>query len=138
MKNAPFHMSLPCLSISKTADFYIGLIGAELGRNSSRWLDINLFGNQVTFTKAGNFNFAFKTYKFEETVLPSFHFGVIVDEITWNQLHTKLIKSQYGLITEVVFLKDKVGEHKSFFIQDPNGHMVEFKCFKKQQEVFVP
>jgi len=137
MKNAPFHMSLPCLSISKTKDFYVDVIGAELGRHSSRWLDINLFGNQITFTKAGNFNFTFKTYKFEDTVLPSFHFGVVVDKAPWNKLHAQLTKSEYELTTEVVFLKNKIGEHRSFFIQDPNGHMLEFKCFKRQKEMFL-
>lgn len=136
MKNAPFHLSLPCLSISKTEDFYVNVIGARLGRHSSRWLDIDLFGNQITFTRAGDFNFAFKTYKFENTVLPAFHFGIIVDKETWDQLHNKLVQSEYELSTEVVFLKDCKGEHHSFFIQDPNGHMVEFKSFRKQEEMF--
>ena len=27
--------------------------------------------------------------------------------------------------TEATFMQDKVGEHLSFFIQDPNGYMVE-------------
>lgn len=137
MKNAPFHLSLPCLSISKTEDFYVDVIGARLGRHSSRWLDIDLFGNQITFTKAGNFNFSFKTYKFEDTVLPAFHFGIIVDKDTWDQLYAKLVLSEYELTTEVVFLKDRTGEHHSFFIQDPNGHMVEFKSFRKQEEMFL-
>ncbi len=136
MKNSPFHLALPCLSISKTEDFYVSLLGANLGRNASRWLDIDLFGNQITFTKAGNFSFSFKTYKFEDTVLPSFHFGVVVDNGTWDQLYTKLSNSDYEHTKEVVFLKDKTGEHKSFFIQDPNGHNVEFKCFSNPKEIF--
>ncbi|MCM4167519.1 Metallothiol transferase FosB [Arenibacter antarcticus] len=137
MKNVPFHMSLPCLSISKTEDFYVNMIGAEIGRHSPRWLDVNLFGNQITFTKAGSFNFTFKTYKFENTVLPSFHFGIIVDKSTWEGLYAKLAKSEFDVMAEVVFLKDRKGEHKSFFIQDPNGHTLEFKCFKKQKEMFL-
>ena len=137
MKNAPFHLSLPCLSISKTEDFYVDVIGARLGRHSSRWLDVDLFGNQITFTKAGSFNFAFKTYKFEDTVLPAFHFGIIVDKGTWDELYAKLARSEYELTTEVVFLKDRTGEHHSFFIQDPNGHTVEFKSFREQEEMFL-
>ena len=136
MKQAPFHLSLPCLSISKTEDFYVDVVGARLGRHSSRWLDIDLFGNQITFTKAGSFNFAFKTYKFEDTVLPAFHFGIIVEKDIWDQLYGKLTRSEYELTTEVVFLKDRIGEHRSFFIQDPNGHTVEFKCFREQGEMF--
>ncbi len=129
-------MSLPCTSISKTQDFYIDVIGANLGRHSSRWLDIDLFGNQITFTKAGEFNFTYRSYKFEDSVLPAFHFGVIIDRVTWNGVYQKLISSQYEITTEVTFLVGKTGEHVSFFIQDPNGHMVEFKSFKNANEMF--
>lgn len=136
MKNASFHMSMPCYSVSKTKDFYIDVIGAELGRNSTQWVDINLFGNQITFTKAGEFNFVYRTYKFENTVLPAFHFGVIVDKDTWNSLYEKLRVTKYEIIQEVTFLKGKLGEHTSFFIQDPNGHMLEFKTFKDHKDMF--
>jgi len=136
MKKAPFHLSLPCSSISKTEDFYVDVIGASLGRHSSRWLDIDLFGNQITFTKSGDFNFAYRSYKFEESVLPAFHFGVIVHHDTWEVLYNRLSASEYDITTETTFLKDKVGEHVSFFIQDPNGHMVEFKSFRDQKEMF--
>ncbi len=137
MKNAPFHISLPCSSINRTKEFYVNTIGAELGRNSFLWLDINLFGNQITFTKSGDYKFSFKSYKFGDTVLPSFHFGVIVDRETWGRLYNKLSASEYGLTTEATFLKDKTGEHSSFFIEDPNGHMVEFKSFRDQGEMFA-
>lgn len=136
MKTARFHLSLPCSSISKTEDFYIDVIGAGLGRHTSRWLDVDLFGNQITFTKSGEFNFAYRSYKFEDAVLPSFHFGIIVDRGTWDTIHHRLLASEYEITTEVTFLKDKTGEHVSFFIQDPNGHMVEFKSFREQREMF--
>ena len=41
------------------------------------------------------------------------------------------------IITLIVnFLKDKIGEHHSFFVNDPNGYTVEFKCFTNSNEVF--
>lgn len=136
MKTAPFHLSLPCRSISKTEDFYVDVIGAGLGRHSPRWLDIDLFGNQITFTRSGTFKFDYKSYRFEDSVLPSFHFGVIVDREVWDQIYHRLSASEYGITAEVTFLKDKTGEHVSFFIQDPNGHMVEFKSFRSIKEMF--
>lgn len=136
MKNFPFHLALPCRSISITKDFYIDTLGAGLGRHTSHWLDIDLFGNQITFTKSGPFDFIFKSYKFEESVLPSFHFGIIVDKDTWISLYASLNDSRYEVTTEVVFLRDKSGEHRSFFVQDPNGYRVEFKCFSQPKDVF--
>jgi extradiol dioxygenase family protein len=137
MKTLPFHLALPCRSISVTRDFYVDILGAEMGRRTTQWLDINLFGNQITFTKSGPFNFNFKSYKFEDTVLPSFHFGIIIDKETWLSLYANLSNSEYEVTQEVVFLKDKKGEHRSFFVEDPNGYRVEFKCFNQQKHVFV-
>jgi extradiol dioxygenase family protein len=137
MITLPFHLALPCRSISVTRDFYVDILGAEMGRRTTQWLDINLFGNQITFTKSGPFNFNFKSYKFEDTVLPSFHFGIIIDKETWLSLYANLSNSEYEVTQEVVFLKDKKGEHRSFFVEDPNGYRVEFKCFNQQKHVFV-
>ncbi|MHA7058523.1 hypothetical protein ACWGOQ_0014970 [Aquimarina sp. M1] len=38
--------------------------------------------------------------------------------------------------TEVTFLENKIGEHLSFFVKDPDGYMVELKSFKNPEEVF--
>ncbi len=137
MKTLPFHLSLPCKSISVTRDFYVDMLGAELGRHTSHWLDVNLFGNQITFTKCGPFDFSYKSYKFEDTILPSFHFGIIVDKDTWISLYASSQNSRYTVTSEVIFLKDKHGEHRSFFVQDPNGYKVEFKCFRKEKDIFA-
>lgn len=136
MKKAPFHLSLPCTSIFKTIDFYVDVVGAGLGRNTTRWVDIDLFGNQITFTRSGDFKFEFKSYKFEEAVLPSFHYGVIIDSQEWDRLYKKLGLSEYELTAKATFLQGKTGEHTSFFVKDPNGHTVEFKCFKRTKEIF--
>ena len=35
------------------------------------------------------------------------------------------------------FLKNKKGEHVSFFVKDPNGYVLEFKSFKNNEETFT-
>jgi extradiol dioxygenase family protein len=137
MKNSAFHLALPCYSVTKTKNFYVDVLGAKLGRHSTQWADIDLFGNQITFTKSGEFNFVFKSYKFEDQVLPSFHFGVILDEKSWKEIHKRLSENIEGNTEPVTFLRNKKGEHTSFFVQDPNGYVVEFKCFKEAKQVFV-
>ncbi len=137
MKTSPFHLSLPCLSVTETKKFYADVIGADLGRNTHQWVDVDLFGNQITFTKSGDFKFKYKNYKFEDTVLPSFHFGVIVDSDTWNTLYQKLDKKGIKVSDQKTFLTKKAGEHSSFFLEDPNGYMMEFKCFAKSGDMFL-
>ena len=131
-----FHLSLPCLSIKATKDFYVNLVGASLGRHTQNWVDINLFNNQITFTKAGKFDFIHPNYLFEGTIIPSFHFGIILDAAIWKQILERLKSKQVKLAVEATFLTDKVGEHSSFFVKDPNGYSVEFKCFTNSKDMF--
>ncbi|HPF11118.1 MAG TPA: VOC family protein [Flavobacteriaceae bacterium] len=131
-----FHISLPCRHIDATQKFYTKIIGATKGRKSQNWVDINLFGHQITFTKSGNFKFDYPSYIFEKTVLPSFHFGVILSNDVWQDLYKKLKAEDFLYIDETHFLADKPGEHKSFFLRDPNGYIIEFKCFANQASVF--
>jgi extradiol dioxygenase family protein len=55
--DANFHLSLPCKDTEKTKEFYTKILKVNVGRSTNTWLDIDLFGNQVTFTKSGDFNF---------------------------------------------------------------------------------
>tara|TARA_R110002167_G_scaffold24807_2_gene86819 strand:- start:2218 stop:2631 length:414 start_codon:yes stop_codon:yes gene_type:complete len=134
--NTPFHMSLPCISIKETKSFYVDSIGATYGRNNQNWIDINLFGHQITFIKAKKFNFNNPNYIFEGKILPSFHFGVIVDVDTLKKAYAKLEVLKLDLVSESTFLKGQMGEHTSFFIKDPNGYMLEFKSFKAKDTIF--
>jgi len=134
---ANFHLALPCIELIKTKAFYVDLLGARTGRSGENWIDIDLYGNQLTFTKAGTFKFDFKNYRLGDQILPSFHFGIVIDVELWGQLYAKLNSTPLKLTPKATYMKEKVGEHLSFFIKDPNGYMVEFKSFKNSQEIFM-
>lgn len=131
-----FHLALPCGNLEETKQFYRDTLGAKIGREGNNWLDVNLYENQITFTEAGSFNFDFKNYRLGKQILPSFHFGVIVDVDLWGRLYSKLFQMDLEVTTKATFLENKIGEHLSFFIKDPNGYMVEFKSFKNYGEIF--
>ncbi|WP_298900890.1 bleomycin resistance protein [uncultured Psychroserpens sp.] len=135
MKNL-FHLSLPCKNLVDTKMFYVNTVGANLGRYANNWLDINLFGHQLTFTQVGKFDFTNPSYSFEGKVLPSFHFGIILDIDSWGRIYSKLNNQNLELTTQAAFLKNKPGEHLSFFVKDPNGYILEFKNFKDDKEIF--
>jgi extradiol dioxygenase family protein len=132
-----FHLSLPCTNAEETKRFYIETVGAVLGRHSNNWIDINLFGHQITFTQAGKFNFNNPNYVFEGKILPSFHFGIIMNLDSWGSMYAKLNELNLELVTQATFLKSKSGEHLSFFVKDPNGYMLEFKSFKYPKQLFL-
>ncbi|MDG1571237.1 bleomycin resistance protein [Robiginitalea sp. M366] len=135
MEQAAFHLSLPCYSVTKTKAYYLNVLGAIPGRSATGWADIDLFGNQITFTK-GEFDFHYKTYKFEDAVLPAFHFGVLVSASQWEALRDRLQAQGVHFEVNALFLEGKTGAHRSFFVEDPNGYKVEFKHFLEPEDVF--
>lgn len=134
--NYLFHLSLPSDNLVETKMFYVDTVGAKLGRYATNWVDINLFGHQVTFTQVGTLNLTNPTYTFEGKVLSSFHFGIILDIDTWGVMYSRLTNQNLELTTQTTFLKNKAGEHLSFFVTDPNGYVLEFKSFRSADEVF--
>ncbi len=136
MSRYAFHLSLPCEDIVKTKDFYIDVLGAKLGRSTNSWFDVDLYGNQITFTKSGAFDFKYKDYRLGNEVIPSFHFGVIIDLDFWSKLYTNLFQKDLEITTEALYFEKKIGEYLSFFVNDPNGYKVEFKSFKDSDEIF--
>lgn len=136
MKNSRFHISLPCKDIKATKRFYEKELGFEIGRKSYQWFDVNVFGNQITFTLDDKSTLNSKKYSFEEVMLPSFHFGIILEDEVWMELHAKFKEEDFFAIGVTKFLFDKKGEHKSFFITDINGYFLEFKNFTELGEVF--
>lgn len=128
-----FHLSLPCKNLENTRSFYLAIPGAKQGRHQNHWADIDLFGNQLTFIEIDS-DFKYPSYRFEETAIPTFHFGIILDSKEWNGIKDELNKTTF--VEPVTFLEGKKGEHQSFFIEDPNGYTIEFKSFMKAGEAF--
>lgn len=135
MKNI-FHLALPCKSVSATRKFYIEKLGCKEGRSASLWIDINFRGNQLTFTNSGDYKFDFKNYRLGESTVPSFHFGAVLSLVEWKKMHEHLSKIGVEVFFNTTYHTGKVGEQYSFFIQDPNGYNIEYKAFKKEDEVF--
>ena len=133
---AQFHLALPCKNINKTRVFYTDILGATIGRAAVKWADINLYNNQITFTECGPFKFEYSSYNFNGDILPSFHFGIILEKPRWEEVYNRINSKKHTIISEVKFLEHKTGEHQSFFIKDPNDYTVEFKCFLNSKEIF--
>ena len=132
-----FHLSLPCLNIKETKKFYSEDLGLDCGRETNGWLDVNLFNNQLTYVLVEKFNFEYPNYTFEKDVLPTFHFGVVLDAEEWEKMHDRINHWSSETIITKTFLKDKNGEHVSFFVKDPNGYTIEFKSFIEENEMFM-
>ncbi|WP_272151817.1 VOC family protein [Tenacibaculum aiptasiae] len=132
-----FHISLPCKNIEETVSYYKNELGLTIGRSTVNWVDLNLFGSQLTFVRVKDFKFDFPTYFLEKENLPTFHFGIVLNNEEWDEVYDKINKWSTETIIKRTFLKDKNGEHDSFFVKDPNGYFLEFKTFRQHDEIFM-
>lgn len=131
-----FHLSLPCKSVEVTKRFYVNSLKLDVGREAYNWVDINVFGNQITFAEKPNSIINTGYYSLDSKRLPIFHIGIILDADTWKEQLSLHSGKHYFEIDPTTFMQDKVGEHDSFFIQDPNGYYLEFKTFNNPEEIF--
>ncbi len=136
--NTSFHISLPCKNIEETISYYRDQLDLKIGRKTNNWVDINLFGHQVTFVLIEKFDFQFPFYSLDSEQLPSFHFGVVLDNETWDNTYDKVNRQwSYDTIIKKTFFEDQNGEHDTFIVKDPNGYYIEFKTFKRSDEIFM-
>jgi extradiol dioxygenase family protein len=126
---AIFHLSLPATDLAETERFYCTLLGAVRGRGTAEWIDLILFGHQVTF------------HQRPEQVVPVDrqgveHFGAILPWPAWEALCENLEVSGHPLeLDPTVFAAGSEAEHAKVVLRDPSGHMLEFKAYRNPTTV---
>lgn len=131
-----FHISLPCKNLEATKRFYHLSLGLPIGRESSRWLDVDVYGNQITFAQTSDTLIATNYYALDKKRLPLFHIGIVLNHADWKSELAKHRLKNYLAIEPTVYLQNQIGEHDSFFLKDPNGYYLEFKTFRDSSEKF--
>ena len=132
-----FHLSLPCHDIEETCRFYLNVLGCDAGRRSANWSDVDFFGSQLTFVESSSVEYEQKRYSFNGESLPLFHFGALLEEPLWRSTLDACTERGLELQGPIEFLMPEAGTHLSFFVKDPNGYTIEFKCFHNPKEVFL-
>lgn len=130
-----FHIAFPIEDLEKTTAFYTQVLGCEIGRSSTNWMDFNFFGHQLTAEVQPSYKRP--QHIFRKDGVPSHHFGVVLGIKEWHTLKDRLEElSVPFLIQPRLFLKGEIGEQYTFFIEDPNGYAIEFKGFERMENVF--
>tara|TARA_Y100000590_G_C15663144_1_gene993451 strand:+ start:199 stop:621 length:423 start_codon:yes stop_codon:yes gene_type:complete len=132
----PFHLAFPVKDLEETRDWYTTILGCSIGRESSDWIDFNLFGHQIVAHLSDDLNL-FDTNEVDGENVPVRHFGVILEPLEWIALKEKLISNQVRfIISPTTRFKNKSGEQSTMFIQDPSGNALEFKSFSDDEMIF--
>ncbi|MEQ8660628.1 MAG: VOC family protein [Gammaproteobacteria bacterium] len=133
-----FHLAFAVSDLAATRDFYVDVLGCRVGRAAENWIDFDFFGYQITAhaTADGAIRAANPV---DGHAIPVPHFGLIMGWEDWHRAvdHMNYIGVRFRVAPHIRF-KDLPGEQATFFLEDPSGNCLEFKAFRRPEEVFTP
>lgn len=123
-----FHLSLPVSNLQSTRQFYEKYLGGKTGRVSEDWLDLWLFGVQITIQQGLRKN---------SSLLPTkFHFGGTLTWEKWKATRARL--AQLGAEFEGDPVIDAAQGRAKMYLKDPDGYVIELKAYKDIQHTLRP
>lgn len=132
---AYFHLATHVRDIEEAKHFYTKVLGCRIGREATRWVDLDFFGHQLSLhlgePKQGNDGTD------GERAVPMPHFGAILSLDDWDLLKAKLEQHETEfVIPPTVRFKGKAGEQRTMFFRDPSGNAIEIKGFARTEDIF--
>ena len=137
-----FHLAFATTDLKRIKAFYGKFLGCAEGRSADTWVDYDFFGHQLTIQEVPKLIRTSRIYNPKGPAspaggVPSDHWGVVLDMDDWKKLRDKLKKVGAKFFIEPrTVMKGQVGEQVSMFIEDPDGHAIEFKAFNNTREIF--
>ncbi len=133
-----FHLAIPVDDLAAAEAFYGGLFGCPRGRRSDKWIDFNFFGHQLVTHLAPEECGRAVTSKVDGKDVPAKHLGVILAPADWRALADRLTAAGADFIIEPnIRFEGEPGEQGTFFLLDPAGNALEFKCFADMGQLFA-
>lgn len=133
----PFHLAFPVRDLEATRAFYHGLLGCPVGRESSRWIDFDFFGHQITAHLAEQSG-PVAHNEVDSDAVPVPHFGAVLSMQDWQVLADRLTAEGVAFVIEPhIRFKGEVGEQATMFIKDPSGNALEFKAVADHAQLFA-
>ncbi len=133
----PFHLAFPIVNLADTRKFYTETLGCRVGRESSRWIDFDFFGHQITgHLSAPDAGVGHNAVDGDQ--VPVRHFGAVLPWAVWQELADKLVRMgvPFFIAPRIRFVGEP-GEQGTFFIKDPSDNALEFKSFKDPARMFA-
>lgn len=134
----PFHLAMPTHNLLATRAFYVDVLGCDVGREDTTWVDLNLYGHQLVFHYCGDQVFPTYINPVDEKKVQLPHFGIILTRPDFDALADRLTGQVTFIIEPYVRFKGTAGEQATMFFLDPNGYALEFKAFENDAYIFEP
>ena len=126
-----FHLALPAGDLQKTERFYTEILGCKTGnREKDKWVDIDFWGNELTLHQT-KMKLPIERHDVDMGSVPVPHFGVHLKKEIFNKIKSNLESKNISYIDKpYTRFKGTKFEQNTFFIEDPNGNVLELKTFE--------
>ena len=132
----PFHLAIPVNDLESAKKFYHGLLGCDIGRSSSEWIDFNFFGHQLVCHLSNGLSSEI-TNLVDSNNIPVPHFGLVLSWDDFKSITSDLNEKKIEFLIEPTLrFKGEVGEQATAFLRDPSGNAIELKSFKDMDNLF--
>jgi extradiol dioxygenase family protein len=135
--SATFHFASPAGDLPITEKFYVEVLGCATGnREAGRWVDIDFWGNELTLHQS---NEVLPSVKHDvdmgKVEVP--HFGVHLNEEDFQRIKIRIENSRFDYLQKPYrrFIGTEF-EQETFFIEDPNGNILELKTLIDPDKIF--
>lgn len=131
MRKVLFHLAFPVTDLEATKRFYADGLGCELGRETASAVTLGLAGHQLVA------HLVKESEGSQKGIYPR-HFGLVfVEEHDWQALaeRAKTKGLKFYQQPRVRYPGTRI-EHRTFFLEDPSGNLLEFKHYTHESAIF--
>ena len=135
-----FHLAIPAGDLDKAIKFYCDVLGCERGNAEFKypdaWADINFWGNELTLHQTETRQNRERHHvDMGEVCVP--HFGVHLDEDIFQNVKKRIEASDIDYLDKPYRrFKGTEFEQETFFVEDPNGNVLEIKTMTNPEVLF--
>ena len=136
MVNSCFHLAFHVRDLNLARDFYGRVLGCTEGRSTNTWVDLDLFGHQLSLHLGEPFATTL-TGRVGDHMVPMPHFGLVLALPDWQAMANRLQGAGVAFVLPPqVRFEGQPGEQWTMFFNDPFGNPIEIKGFRSFDHVF--
>ena len=125
-----FHLAIPCGDLETAKKFYSETLGCRLDNSAQEWADVDFWGNELTL-HASEHKLDNERHDVDMGNVPVPQFGVHLKKEVYEQIKSNLKSQNINYIDKpYTRFKGTKFEQNTFFIEDPNGNVLELKTFE--------
>ena len=129
--SALFHLAFPVHDLAAAKQFYVDGLGCDLGRESPTAVTFGLAGHQLVAHLTRD------EIDRQKGIYPR-HFGLVLTlEEEWQALADRTANQDLTFYQHprLRFPGTRI-EHRTFFLEDPSGNLLEFKYYRHESAIF--